>query len=232
MQDLEFNAGAIKPIECVQEAWELIKSDYWLLFAISLVGALIGAFTAYVLIGAMICGIFGCYLKKIDGGNIVFDDLWLGFKFFWQSLPLTLAIVIPLVIWIIVLFATLYLPLIAVAVMGPKADGGVILGTFLGGLVIDIIVAVVMTCIHSLLIFSFPLIVDRKLSSWDAMRLSARASLKNIGGIAGLIGVNIVIALLGELAFCVGIYLAIPIITATNLVAYRKVFPKIQPVSI
>ena len=232
MQDLEFNAGAIKPIECVQEAWELIKSDYWLLFAISLVGALIGAFTAYVLIGAMICGIFGCYLKKIDGGNIVFDDLWLGFKFFWQSLPLTLAIVIPLVIWIIVLFATLYLPLIAVAVMGPKADGGVILGTFLGGLVIDIIVAVVMTCIHSLLIFSFPLIVDRKLSSWDAMRLSARASLRNIGGIAGLIGVNIVIALLGELAFCVGIYLAIPIITATNLVAYRKVFPKIQPVSI
>lgn len=232
MQDLEFNAGAIKPIECLQEAWELIKSDYWLLFAISLVGALIGAFTAYVLIGAMICGIFGCYLKKIDGGNIVFDDLWLGFKFFWQSLPLTLAIVIPLVIWIIVLFATLYLPLIAVAVMGPKADGGVILGTFLGGLVIDIIVAVVMTCIHSLLIFSFPLIVDRKLSSWDAMRLSARASLKNIGGIAGLIGVNIVIALMGELAFCVGIYLAIPIITATNLVAYRKVFPKIQPVSI
>jgi len=59
------------------------------------------------------------------------------------------------------------------------------------------------------------------------MKLSARAVLKNIGGVGGMILVNLGLALVGEAALCVGLYLMIPIITATNLVAYRKVFPKL-----
>jgi hypothetical protein len=226
MQNLEFTRGQIKPIECVREAWALIKNDYWLLFAISIVGAMIGGISMYVLIGAMVCGIFICYLKKIDGGKVVFDDLWKGFGFFWPSLLLTIVIVVPMVIWMIIMFATLYLPIITAAVMGNKADGSAILAAFAFGLVVDIIVAIVMICIHSLLIFAFPLLVDRRLSSWEAMKLSARAALKNIGGIAGMIGVNFLLVLAGELAFCIGLYLVIPMITAANLVAYRKVFPR------
>lgn len=228
MQNSEFNTGAIKPIECVQEAWELIKSDYWILFAISIVGALIGGVTFYVLIGAMVCGIFYCYLKKIDGGRVVFDDLWIGFKFFWPSLLVTLVMVVPMVVLMLIMFVTIYLPIITAAIMGERANGTAILGTFVVGFVIDIVVALIMICIHSLLIFAFPLIVDRNLSSWDAMKLSARAALKNIGGIGGMIVVNFVLAFLGELAFCVGLYLMIPIITAANLVAYRKVFPAVN----
>ena len=229
MQELEFNAGAIKPIECLKEAWELIKPQYWILFAISMLGALIGGATMYVLIGAMICGIFNSYLKAIDGETVVLDDLWVGFKFFWPSLGVTLAMVVPMVLWIITLFITIYLPIITTAMMGNKADPNVIMGSFAAGLVTDIIVAVVMTGIHSLLIFAFPLIVDRNLSSWDAMKLSARASMKNIGGIGGLIVINLCLAVVGELALCVGLYLMIPILTATSIVAYRKVFPALGP---
>ncbi len=86
-----------------------------------------------------------------------------------------------------------------------------------------------MVCVHSLLIFSFPLIIDRNLSSWEAIKLSARASLKNIGGIGGMIAVNLGLAIAGYLAFCIGLYLVIPIITAANVLAYRKVFPRISP---
>src|ERR1043166_6924971 len=225
MQTTEFNAHAIQPIECLREAWELIKDDYWLLFAVSIVGALVGAVSLYALIGAMICGIFGCYLKKVDGGKVRFDDLWLGFKFFGPSLRVTIAFVVPIVAFALIMFLTIYLPLITAAVMGNKANESAILGSFLLGSAIDIVVAVVMVCIHSLLMFAFPLIVDRGLSSWDAMKLSARAVMKNLGGIGGLIVVNFVLVLLGEAAFCVGVYLVIPIITATSLVAYRKVFP-------
>lgn len=225
MRNLEFNAGAIHPIECVKEAWTLIKDEYWMLFAVSLVGALLGAVSMYILIGAMICGIFYCYLKKIDGGRVKFEDLWIGFKYFWPSLLVTLAFVVPLVIWMIVLFVTLYLPLITMAIVGEKGNEGAILGTFFVALLVDLVIAVIMTLIHSLLIFSFPLVVDRNLSGWDAMKLSARASLKNMAGIGGLILVNFGLILAGELAFCVGLYLVIPILTATNLVAYRKVFP-------
>jgi len=228
-QNLGFNAGAISPIECAREGWALIKDEYWLLFGISIVGALIGGLSLYVLIGSMICGIFYCYLKKIDGKTVSFDDLWIGFKFFWPSLVLTLAIVVPLVGFMLLMFVTIYLPIITAAVMGDKADGGVILSTFIIGFVIDIVFAIVMICIHSLLIFAFPLVVDKGISSWDAMKLSARAVMKNLVGIGGLIVVNFCLALLGELACGFGLYFVIPIITATNVVAYRKVFPAPSP---
>ena len=225
MQNLEFNTGAIKPIECIREGWDLIKEDFWLLFAISLVGALIAGFTVYILLGAMICGIFGCYLKKIDGKPVAFEDLWLGFGYLGPSALVTIIFVVPIVVYVIVLFVTIYSPLVVAAIMGNKADPTIILGTFLAAIVVDVIIAIAMTCIHSLMIFCFPLLVDRKLSSLDSLRLSARAVMKNISGIAGLVGVNFVLVLLGQLAFCVGIYFVVPIITAGNLVAYRKVFP-------
>jgi uncharacterized membrane protein len=227
MNDLPFTQGQIQPIQCVKEAWALIKADYWILFAISIVGAMIGGISMYILIGPMICGIFLAYLKTLDGGKPSIDDLWVGFNYFWPSLGVTIAIVLPIVIWVAIMFVTIYLPIITAAVMGDKADQNAILGTFVAGFVVDMIVALVMVFIHSLLIFAFPLIVDRGLSSWDAMKLSARAVLKNLGGIGGLIAVNFGLALAGELAFCVGLYLVIPIITAANLVAYRKVFPRI-----
>jgi uncharacterized membrane protein len=53
--------------------------------------------------------------------------------------------------------------------------------------------------------------------------------LKNLGGVGGLIVVNFALILAGELAFCIGIYLVIPIVTATQVVAYRKVFPRLGP---
>lgn len=225
--DLTFNTGAIKPLECVREAWALIKDDYWMLFGISLVGALIAGATMYVLFGAMICGIFGCYLKRIDGGEVKFEDLWIGMKYLVPSIPIVILFVVPIVVYMIVLFVTMYSPLIAAVIVGEKGNPAIILGTFAIGIVIDIIVAVAMTVIHSFIIFAFPLMVDRGLGGVDAIKLSARAVTKNMGGIGGLIVVNFGIVMLGQLAFCVGVYFVIPILTASNLVAYRKVFPRL-----
>ena len=225
--DLTFQSGAIKPVECVREAWESIRSDYWLLFSISLVGALIAGATLYMLLGAMICGIFGCYLKKIDGGQAKFEDLWAGMKYLVPSIPIVLLFVIPLVIYVIVMFVTMYSPLIAAVIMGENGDPAVILGTFAVALVIDLFVAVVMTIIHSFIIFAFPLMVDRGLGGIDSIKLSAKAVTKNMGGIGGLIVVNFGLVFVGMLMFCIGVYFMIPILTATNLVAYRKVFPKV-----
>jgi hypothetical protein len=228
MQTHEFTTGQIRPIECVKEAWSLIKDEYWLLFAISIVGGIIAGFTVYVLLGAMICGIFRCYLTKLDGGKVKFDDLWSGFKYFWPSLLVTILFVAPIVIYFVAVFSTMYLPIIMKAIGGSRVSDEEMLATVLIALVVDVVVAIVMVAIHSLLMFSFPLIVDRGLSSMEAIRLSARATLKNIGGVGGLIVVNFGLVILGYLAFCVGLYLVIPLITAGNLVAYRKVFPAIN----
>jgi hypothetical protein len=226
MRNEQFTTGQIRPIECVKEAWELIKDEYWTLFAISIVGAMLAGISLYVLIGPMVCGILGCYLKKIDGGPVKFDDLWIGFKYFWPSLLVTIVVVVPIIVYLVAAMSTIYLPIIMKAVGGSRVSDDELLAAIGVALVVDLIVAVIMVCLHSLVIFSFPLIVDRGISSWPAIKLSARAALKNIGGVAGIIGVNFVLGIAGYLAFCVGLYLVIPLITATNIVAYRKVFPR------
>ena len=66
MLNTDFKVGVIHPVECYKEGWELIKDQYWLLFGITLVGAMIGGASLYILFGAMICGIFYCYFQKID----------------------------------------------------------------------------------------------------------------------------------------------------------------------
>jgi uncharacterized membrane protein len=98
-------------------------------------------------------------------------------------------------------------------------------GLLVAAVAVDVVFILIMVCFHTLLMFSFPLIVDRKLGAIQAMTTSAKAVWRNMGGVVGLILVNMGIVILGELAFCIGIYLAIPVVFATNVVAYRKVFP-------
>ncbi|MEO6655547.1 MAG: hypothetical protein ABIO36_05650 [Pyrinomonadaceae bacterium] len=224
MQEIEIKTGVIRPIECAKEAFDLIKSDYWLLFAIWIVGGLIGGVSIFIASGAMTCGTFYCYLRKIDGHPVKFDDLWKGMQWFLPGLIVMLIIVLPM----LVVYALIYVPVILAGVMGGKLSQDELMGLLIGAFAIDLILIVIMVCVHTLLIFSFPLIVDHNLGAVKAMTTSARAVFKNLGGVAGLIGVNFVLIMGGYLALCVGVYLVIPIIIAANIVAYRKVFPKVD----
>jgi len=228
MKELEFRTGAIKPIECVKEAFSLIKDEYWVLLVVSIIGAMIAAVSVYILIGAMVCGIFKTYLRKIDGDKVKFDDLWTGFKYFRPSLLVTILIVVPIVVWTAILVVTLYLPLIMQLPQGSgPLDGDEMMRSALIAFSVDAVVALLMVCLHSLLIFCFPLIVDKGISGWDSIKLSSRAVMKNLGGIGGMVAANLGLVMLGFLTCGIGIYAVLPLLTASNLVAYRKVFPKL-----
>ena len=221
MNNTEFRTGVIKPVECVKEGWELIKKDYWILFAVALVGGIIGGFSFYILLGAMVCGIFFCYLQAIDGKPVSFEGLWKGFGYFAPGLVVTLFIVVPMIL----VYAIIYMPFIMAMVMGSNLSESEMMTLLFGAMAVDLVVIILMVCFHTLLMFSFPLIVDRNLSGFQAMKTSARAVWKNMGGVVGLIVVNFVLVFLGYLALCVGVYFVIPILIAGNAIAYRKVFP-------
>ena len=223
MANTDFNIGVINSMDCLKEGWETIKPNYWLLFAISLVGVLIGGMSMYIALGAMICGIYLCFLKAIDGKPVTFETLFDGFKYFLPSLLVTIVIVVPM----FAMFLVIYFPLILAAVMGSKLSESELIALFLGSFAIDVVIALVMICFHTLLMFAFPLIVDRNLSGWQAMKLSSKAVWKNLGGVVGLWLVMFLISLVGAIT-CIGTYFAIPIMLATLLVAYRKVFPSLE----
>src|SRR3989442_1676690 len=72
-----FHRGAIRPIQCVRDAWRLVKDDYWLFLGLTVVGMLIGSFAPLgVLVGPMMCGIYVCLLRRLDGRRIDFAMLF------------------------------------------------------------------------------------------------------------------------------------------------------------
>ena len=223
MTNTEFRTGVINPVECVKEGFERIKNDYWLLFAIGLVGGLIGGFTMYILAGAMICGIFYAYLKAIDGKPVVFDDLWKGMNYFGPGLVVILIMIVPAFAYYI--FA--YITFVAAVLGGSQGGEAGMLGALVIVGIIDLVVLIAMVSFHTLLTFSFPLMVDRNLGAIDAMKLSASAVWQNLGGVVGMVLVNIGLMFLGYLALCIGLYFVIPIMIAGNVVAYRRVFPSL-----
>ncbi len=222
MYNPEFQTGVIRPVECFQEGWQLIKSDYWTLFAISLVGMLLGGFSMYILLGAMLCGIYYCFLRKIDTGKVSFDDLWKGFSVILPSFIVTLSIVVPMFI----VFGIIYVPIILALVTRPNLSPDEVMGLFVSAAIFDLVVAVIMVCLHTLLIFAFPLIIDRQMSALESIKLSARAVWQNLAGIAGLVGVSYILMLIPGIITCgIGAYFVIPIVFAGFMVAYRKIFP-------
>lgn len=223
MNNTEFRTGVIRPVECVKEAFELIKPDYWLLFGITLLGCLIGGVTLYILLGAMMCGIYYAYLRRIDGFPASLDDLWKGFQWFGPGLVVVLFMVAPM----IAVYAVLYIPLIAMGMMGGRLSESEAIPLFIAVGIVDLILIFLMICFHTLMMFAIPLIIDRNLGAIKAMTTSARAVMKNLGGIVGLILVNMGLVFVGYLALCIGVYFAIPIIFAGNMLAYRKVFPRL-----
>lgn len=218
---IEFRTGVIAPVECYKEAWAIIKPHFWILFAITVVGMLIGGATLYILLGGMVCGIFLCYLEAIDGLEPKLDTLFKGMKYILPGLLVTAVFVVPTMIVI----GVVYVPLLLAAMAGSHMNTEELYALLIGTFAVELVLTVLMVCLHTLLLFSFPLIIDKELSGWSAIKLSARAVWHNLQGVAGLWAVGFVVSLAGYLLFCVGIYLAIPLILGGTAVAYRKVFP-------
>lgn len=223
----EFNVGVIKPVECMKEGWELIKDQYWLFFGITFVGMLIGGIIPFAIgVGAMFCGIYYTMMQKLDGKPFEFGDLFKGFNYFLQGLIPMLIIVIPAIILSLVMYGS------TIAILFSSIDGkGNLDESFIwklyGTILVEgVILSLVMGCLHALIMFAFPLIVDKNLSGLEAFKLSARAVWQNLSGVVGLILVEFVLGFIGYLICAIGVYFTMPIMFAGVLVAYRKVFPK------
>lgn len=224
MQQTDFEIGVIRPVEVYKEAWELIKDQYWMIFAVTIVGMLVGGAVPIVLLGPALCGIYLVFFEKIEGRPVVFETLFKGFEYFLPSLIVSIVVSVP----IFVLIFTIYVPMIAMAIAGPRMSQSELMPFLAGTIVFEVILAFLMVCLHTLLMFAFPLIVDRKLSGFQAMKTSARAVWANLSGVAGLFGVGFLVAIVGYLMLCVGVYLVLPLIFMSNAVAFRKIFPRLN----
>ncbi|MEO6391254.1 MAG: hypothetical protein ABIP75_05325 [Pyrinomonadaceae bacterium] len=234
---MEFNRGAIQPVECFRESWALVKPRYGLMLGITLVGVIIGSMGPFgLLLGPMMCGIFLCYLKVLRGEEIEFNTLFKGFEFFMPGFIVALVQVIPLMFIQIPYIGWMMYLTMTNALSAPRGRAAnpmdIYTPTFFISMGADIVlVTFVSVILQGFFVFGYGLVVDREMNGLDAVKLSARAAMANIGGILGIVGINILLGLTGSLLCFVGGIFLIPITMGVWVVAYRKVFPEASSVS-
>ncbi|MDX6443328.1 MAG: hypothetical protein QOH71_402 [Blastocatellia bacterium] len=231
--NIQFRTGVIKPGECIKEGWALIKDQYWLFLGIVFVGVFVGSAVPIVLIGPMMVGIYLCLFRKMRGEPVEFGTLFKGFDYFAQSLIAALIQMIPMVVVMVPLYIIMFAFMLVSmprggAQMNPDDASSFVL-RFIGFYIVFVVVIVTVAVIVTLFfLFSFPLVADRNLSGVDAVKLSIKAARANLGGILGLVLINVGLGILGVLCCYVGALFVGPVSLASYAVAYRRVFPEVS----
>ncbi len=223
-QEVAVQRGVVGPIECYQEGWELIKDDYWVVFAVSAIGMILGSLVPMgILLGPMMCGIYLVLLRKMRGQPILVDHLFKGFEYFGPSL--------------VAFLITLVFMMVLMVPVGILAAVAAVLGNAIGGEEFAAVMALLagslglfaMMAAGVLVTFAYPLMVEHDLEAVDALKTSVRGGMANLGGLLGLFVLNILASFAGMCVFFVGSYLVMPVSFAALAVAYRKIYGLAEP---
>ena len=224
---VEFRRNAVQPIECLKAGWNLIQSQYWLFVGMTAVGMIIATVVPLgILMGPMMCGLYLAVFKTRRGEPIEFGDLFKGFDFFGDSLIATLIHMIPVIVLIIPAYILYFVGVFAMVGLqrGGEPNPGAVLGFFGFFAVFWLTIVVLIFLISVLFTFAYPLIVDRRLSGVDAVKLSIKAVLANFWRLVGLVILTGLMGFVGALFCWVGAFFVLPISFAAIATAYEQVF--------
>lgn len=237
--NIPFNRGAIRPVECISQGWDLIKDRYWLFLGMVLLGMVIAGCipcAGALFAGPIAVGLYYSFFTQMRRQNVEFNMMFKGFEKFVPAMLLGLIEAVPGIL------AQIFRLVIqvgdAVTRQGsrgvysssnsdimPALAGGILIVAIVGGLGFMLFAI----AWHITFRFGLPLITEHDLTLSEAIKLSARAGWSNIGGIILLSILEALVGLAGVIAICVGFFFVLPIIWAANVIAYRMVFPDIQP---
>jgi uncharacterized membrane protein len=178
-----------------------------------------------IILGPMMCGIYMAILRHRRGEFIEFGILFKGFDYFGESIVATLIHYVPIVAIVIPFYIVMYGGLFFILPrQGGQSDSSILIAWFAVLGVLGLVLMLVITILSVLFMFSYPLIVDRRLSGIEAAKLSAKAARANFLPLLGLLLLNGLIGFCGILLCYVGVFLALPVTFAAIAVAYEQVF--------
>jgi len=225
--EIEFKRNAVQPGECIKAGWELIRSQYWLFVGMTVVGVIIGSVVPLgILWGPMVCGIYLALFQTRRGQPIEFGLLFKGFDYFGDAVIATLLHMVPMVIIIApayILYLVGMFGMMAASQNG-EPNPGAMLGFFGIFGVVWLVIMLLMIVLSVVFVFAYPLIVDRRLKGFDAVRLSIRAGFANFWRLLGMLILTGLLTFAGVLLCYVGVFLVMPIGYAAVAAAYEQVF--------
>jgi uncharacterized membrane protein len=211
----------------MKAGWNLIKGQFWLIFAMSLVAWMIGAAIPFgILVGPMMCGMFLTFFKMRRGEAVEFGTLFKGFDYFAPSVIATLLHVVPVLVIVIPSYILFYVFfVVAMVSQGGEEPSPVALFAIFAMFALFWIAVLALVMVVSIgFTFVYPLIVDRGIQGFDAVKLSFKAAMANFWRLLGLSMLNFLLGLVGLLLCFVGVYFLIPVGYAAIAMAYEQVF--------
>ena len=194
------NKVDVKFSEWIQKGFELFKQNAMILILVHLIGGVIAACSAGVLLGPMVAGFILVTLALLDKKEPKpeIGDLFKGFNYFLQSFLFVLVVFVAFLLLGVVLRL---IPCI-----------GHILSVFAS------------VAAGALLMFTMFLITDRKMDFRTAIMESVNVVKSNFWPFLGFGLVANVIGGIGSVVCCVGGFITMPIYTCILAVAYREIF--------
>jgi hypothetical protein len=224
--EVAFKRNVVSPVQCVKEGWQLIKGQYWLILGMCIVGWMIAAAVPLgILMGPMMCGLFLTFFKMRRGEPIEFGTLFKGFDYLGQSIVATLIHVVPILAIVIPAYIIFYVFFFfAMIAQTNDQSGFAMVAVFVVFALFWLVVIAVIMFLSIGFMFVYPLIVDRGVQGFDAVKLSFKGSMANFWGLVGLIFMNFLLSVVGMLLCFVGVYLVLPISYSAIAMAYERVF--------
>ncbi|HKO42943.1 MAG TPA: hypothetical protein VJU84_06630 [Pyrinomonadaceae bacterium] len=224
IDSIEFRTGAIQPVECIKEGYELIRDQYWLFVGMAAIGVLIGNAVPFgILMGPMMVGLYMALFRKRRGELVEFGILFKGFDTFGDSVVVTILQMIPIAVILVPAYIIFYVGFFLSTQGGGEPDPSALIGLFAFFFVFWVIAILVIMVISVLFTFAYPLIAERRLSGMNAIKLSFRAARPNFWRLLALNLLNGLMVIGGMFLCYVGIFLVLPITFAALAIAYERV---------
>jgi hypothetical protein len=237
MTNIQFNSGAIDAGACFSGAWEQIKLRYGLYLGATILAGILCYYLyciSWILFGPVMAGVFLIALRDMREEPVEFGMLFKGFDKF---LPLMIVGLIQSIPQIIMQMIGLFANFAQFALLGlggnqrdfqSRPDMNM-LSAFLGIFIVVALIIFVFSLVwYVIFFFAIPIALEHDVPALEAIKLSARAGMANIGGIIVFMIFQFLVALLGVLMLCVGVLLiSLPVTMVAAAFAYRQVFPYI-----
>jgi len=227
----------IDALDCLRRGWEMVFAapgetiGTSALVMVTMIGAgflpCIGSIAQIIATGPLLAAWYLFFLKRMRGQPTEWGDAFAGF----QSPMLTQLVLEYVVVTIVTLIAMV--PAFGVgiaAVVGAAALQDMPLPVLvLGGGAAAVVALAAVLYIHVSWMYALPLIIDKHIEFWPAMRLSWRVTSRLFLPLLGLTLLCGLVYLAGLLALCVGVFVAAPVCIAAFACSYEDLFGDRRP---
>jgi hypothetical protein len=181
--------------QCIGRGWELVMSHFWLTVGATFIIILVTTAVGAVPFGGLLLNyVFWAGLDWMFLKQIRGERAELGDSFAGFSLA--------------------FVPLMLFSLVGQLLVSVGLLLCLLPGIYLMV----------AWLIFGGLLIIDKKLDFWPAMELSRKVVTRHWWKVFGLMLVCLLLMIVGLLVCCVGVFIAMPVVTAATVYAYEEIF--------